>query len=213
MRTQNKIVGIIGRKGTGKSSALREILQHTPRFVLWDAMAEHAWCTRIPSIDALYGFLTLACDSGTAMARYVPQDDLEDDFGEVCEAVYETGRIALAVEEVPFLVSPSTVPGAFDRIIRTGRHKGIDVFWTAQRAAEVARRLTAATDLFFLFSQTEPRDLDALAERIGSESAREVAGLPRHGFLIWDVLDHCAISPEVAARKISEPFNVNSGRL
>ena len=39
---QNRIAGIVGRKGSGKSSRLRELLRFTPRFVIFDVMSEHA---------------------------------------------------------------------------------------------------------------------------------------------------------------------------
>jgi hypothetical protein len=54
--------------------------------------------------------------------------------------------------------------------------------------AEVARRLTAATDYFVLFSHTEPRDLNGIAERCGQTVARRVAELDRHGRLVWDAV-------------------------
>jgi hypothetical protein len=38
-----------------------------------------------------------------------------------------------------------------------------------------------------LFSQTEPRDLDAIAARCGDEVAHKVAQLGRHDYLTWDM--------------------------
>src|SRR5208337_2129797 len=43
-----------------------------------------------------------------------------------------------------------------------GRHRAVSMVWTAQRMSEVARRLTSATDRFFLFRHTEPIDIDAI---------------------------------------------------
>jgi hypothetical protein len=84
---------------------------------------------------------------------------------------------------------PNWVPPGFDHIIRLGRHRRIDVVWTGQRAAEIARRLTAATDVFVLFAQTEARDLEALADRCGVEVAAQVSRLGLHDRLVWDVLN------------------------
>jgi hypothetical protein len=81
------------------------------------------------------------------------------------------------------------LPGQFDRLVRLGRHERVSMVWTAQRMVEVARRLTAATDYFVLFSHTEPRDLDGIAERCGAEVARQVAELPRHGRVVWNVVE------------------------
>ena len=54
--------------------------------------------------------------------------------------------------------------------------------------AEVSRRITSATDRFVLFAHTEPRDLDAIADRCGREVAERVARLPLHGKLVWDAV-------------------------
>jgi hypothetical protein len=40
----------------------------------------------------------------------------------------------------------------------------------------------------FLFSSTEPRDLDAIADRCGIAVAEKVSRLPLHGFIVWDVI-------------------------
>jgi hypothetical protein len=64
--------------------------------------------------------------------------------------------------------------------------------YTGQRFAELPRRLTATTDFFVLFGQREPRDLEALAERVGRDVAEWVERLPLHGRVIFDVLaGHC----------------------
>ena len=96
--------------------------------------------------------------------------------------------MVFGIEEVAMLCTPSYQPPALDRIIRLGRHRRLDVVWTAQRMAEVSRRITSATDLFILFAHTEPRDLDAIAARCGPEVADQVAGLSLHGCLYYDVI-------------------------
>ena len=93
----------------------------------------------------------------------------------------------------------------FGKMVRTGRHRKIDLLWTAQRASEVSRTLTSATDLFIFYSQTEPRDLDAIAERCGREVANQVTGLGLHDSFIWDVIEREIIpnSPRLLKREIT----------
>jgi hypothetical protein len=68
----------------------------------------------------------------------------------------------------------------------------VDLLWTGQRFAEIPRRLTSTTDYFVLFGQREPRDLEALADRVGRDVAGRVERLPLHGRVIFDVLaGHC----------------------
>jgi hypothetical protein len=124
-------------------------------------------------------------------ARYIPagaaKDQLETDFSQIATAAYDTGNLTFAVEELPMLSQPQYVPPAFDRIIRLGRHRCINILYTGQRLSECPRRVTAATDVFVLFSHTEPRDLEAIAERCGPECADLAYRLGEHEFLVYDV--------------------------
>jgi len=187
---QNRIVGILGRKGSGKSCALRELVARAPRLVVWDPMAEHgALClNHLESIQRLVRFLHWSRGRSSWSANYVPHHDLAEEFNLFAGWIYRYGRMLVAVEEVPMISQPNWVPPEFDRLIRLGRHRQIDLVWTGQRAAEIARRLTAATDVFVLYAQTEARDLDALADRCGAEVAEKVSRLGLHGRLVFDVL-------------------------
>ena len=56
------------------------------------------------------------------------------------------------------------------------------------KSSEVSRTLTSATDVWIFYSQTEPRDLDSIAERCGREIANKVAELGLHDSFTWDVI-------------------------
>ena len=92
----------------------------------------------------------------------------------------------------------------FGRMVRTGRHRYIDLLWTAQRASEVSRTLTSSTDLWVFYSQTEPHDLDAIAERCGRDVAEQVAGLGLHDSFTWDTIERGIIpdSPRLLKRHV-----------
>lgn len=190
---QNRIVAVAGRKGSGKSSLTRAILQRSSRTFVFDTMGEHSWIPdQLDSLDQAWTYISVnAQEDVPFIASYTPQgtreDSLETDFAEICTAVYESGNMTLAVEELPMLSLPQYNPPAFDRLIRLGRHRSVNVLYTAQRLSEVPRRVTAATDMFILFSHTEPRDLDAIAERCTPDTAETVASLGEHEFVVYDV--------------------------
>jgi hypothetical protein len=190
---QNRFVCVAGRKGSGKSSLTREILSHTARLFLFDTMGEHHWVPeQFDDLAEAQVFLwERAQHAGDFCASFISESAqakaLESDFSEVCITIYEVGNITFAVEEIPMLSQPQWVPEPFDRIVRLGRHRGINLLYTAQRIAECPRRLTAATDIFVLFRHTEPRDLDAIAERCGPEVASAVTELGEHEFIVFDV--------------------------
>lgn len=204
---QNRIVGIIGRKGTGKSTYLEDLLQGEDRVVVFDAMAEHGdWSpNELASSEELKEFELWAKKRRFAAANYVPGEEIEAEIEAVSQLVYEFGRISFAVEEVPLICSPSYLPKKFGKLIRTGRHRLIDIYWTAQRAGEVSRTLTSLTDEFVLFSQTEPRDLDAIASRCGADVADCVAHLGKHDYIKWDVIERRLIDPSKVIEMASQP--------
>jgi hypothetical protein len=202
---QNKIVGIIGRKGSGKSSHLSGLLRYCPRFVVFDVMAEHVpqhGNNRFENAAELAHFLKWSRGRGTFACAYVPAADPEEEIEEVSRLVYGRGGLCFACEEVPLYTQAGYMPPLFGKLIRTGRHQELDVCWTAQRAAEVPKTLTALTDIWVLFSQTEPRDLSALADRCGRDVADRVAGLGLHDYFVWDAVSHGEIedSPRLLKR-------------
>src|SRR5215831_4466005 len=205
---QNRIVGVVGRKGSGKSTRVDSLLKFCPRVFAWDPMEDHSGL--LPDAfegvdDDLSEYFRQARRAKTFACSFIPAEDLEEEFDEVCHLVYGYGRILFVVEEAPLVLKAGYMPPAFGRIVRTGRHRQSDLLWTAQRASEVSRTLTSATDIWIFYSQTEPRDLDAIAERCGREIADKVAGLGMHDSFIWDVIERRIIpnSPRLLKREIT----------
>jgi hypothetical protein len=189
---QNRIVAVIGRKGSGKSTMLSERLRMADRLVVFDPLGEHCgkkgWLpNEISSLPELETFFRWNRKRSQFATGYVPSEDLEEEVEGVAGVLYQRGNLVFGIEEVPLICSPSYLPRVLGKLIRTGRHRQIDITWTAQRASECARTLTSLTDEFVLFSQTEPRDLDAIAARCGEDVADKVAELGRHDYITWDV--------------------------
>lgn len=194
---QNQIVGIVGRKGTGKSSYLQALLRYCPRFLVFDVMAEHVKQdgNRLESSAQLAHFLRWSREQEKFAGFYIPDGALDEEIEEVSRLIYARGRLCFACEEVPLYTQPGYMPPLFGKLIRTGRHHQIDIAWTAQRAAEVPKTLTALTDIWILFSQVEPRDLAALADRCGRDAADRVAGLGLHDCFVFDAVRHELVEP------------------
>lgn len=200
---QNQIVGIVGRKGTGKSSYLRQLLRYCPRLLVFDVMAEHVpeGGNRLESSAQLAQFLKWSREQEKFAGTYIPDGGLDEEIEEVSRLVYGRGRLCFACEEVPLYTQPGYMPPFFGKLVRTGRHREIDIAWTAQRAAEVPKTLTALTDMWILFSQVEPRDLSALSDRCGREVAERVAGLGLHDFFLFDAVRHEVVEPSLRLLK------------
>jgi hypothetical protein len=103
---QNRIVGIVGRKGSGKSTRTSTLLKYAPRIFAWDPMADHRdllvdYFERVD--DELEDYLAEAFDSDTFACSYTAGDNLEGDFEEVCRLVYAYGELLFVVEEAPLV--------------------------------------------------------------------------------------------------------------
>jgi hypothetical protein len=201
MELQNKIVGIAGRKGSGKSTSACFLLEHCARIIVFDPLGEHTW---VPNTvrdydngEELAGFLKWAHRQPKFAGRLVPvsgKHSLEVCLECMADNVYRMGKLVFAVEEVPMVSRPGYLPPKFDRVVRLGRHQRVSLIYTAQRLSETARRLTAATDYFWLFAHSEPRDLDAISDRCGSDVAEKVARLGIHDSLIFGVAERREVS-------------------
>jgi hypothetical protein len=186
---QNEIIGIVGRKGSGKSTALRKLASSAPRLILWDPLGEHKFCPNpLRTTEQLKQFFVWTRGRERFAARFIPESDLAEAFNGFAEHVYRRGRLVCGIEEAPMVSLPNWLPPGFDKLCRLGRHRAISMVWTAQRMGEVARRLTSATDRFLLFRHTEPVDIDAIGKRCGIEVAEKVSRLGRHEILVWDAL-------------------------
>src|SRR5438309_5309778 len=88
---QNKIIGVAGRKGSGKSTIARKILEHSPRLFLFDTMGEHAWVPdRMENLQEAVMYVMETPYRDSFMGSIVPGgDDFEAEFSEMCVEVYD----------------------------------------------------------------------------------------------------------------------------
>jgi len=198
---RNLIIGAVGRRGSGKSTAAADLVRRCPRLLVFDLCAEHTWVPNVLQASDLERFMAWSLGRSRYAAALVPED-LDHDLALLARVCFERGDLVLLAEELPMYSQPAFLPPELDRIVRLGRHRRISLVWTAQRAAEVPRRVTAATDAFILFRQTEPRDLDAIAERCGPPVRDRVASLGLHDSVIWDVVGDRETSADSMAQDL-----------
>src|SRR5262252_425103 len=92
---QNRIVGVVGRKGSGKSTYVHEKLNYCPRFVGFDVMAEHATenANQLESPAELDRFFKWSRRQQTFAGIYVPSGELDEEIEEVSRLVYAHGNL------------------------------------------------------------------------------------------------------------------------
>lgn len=200
---KNVVIAFIGRRYTGKSTHLTEFLVKRDRVITVDPNGEHVWTpNELNSIDELREFMKWGRKKAQWAANFVPGEDIEDDVAEASRIIFDAGDCAVAFDEITEYCSAGHAPKAFSRLVRRGRHRGIDVFYTSLRFAETPRTLTAQTDRFFLFRQSEPSDLEGIAKRFGPEVDGMVQQLGEHEYVEWDIASGLAKTPGLYAGEI-----------
>src|SRR5581483_7384704 len=117
---QNRIVGVVGRKGSGKSTRLGEMLRYCPRFIVFDVMGEHARKNnnRFESPAKLAQFLKWSREQQTLAGIYVPSGELEEEIEDVSRLIYARGNLCFVCEEVPLYTQAGYMPPIFGKLIR-----------------------------------------------------------------------------------------------
>lgn len=185
--SQNLVISVFGRKGSGKSTLVMTMLEEFDRVFYFDAMGEadekrgftvvHGWQA---CIDAM-----MKVRNDKRFKLSLRMDDTEE-LVRLLDLAYEIPDQCTVVEETSFYCSPSYLPSEISKLVRYGRHRRIDQIYIARRPSEIHRDLTAQSDLIVTFAMHEPRDIAYLAAIAPSKEAAEaVRKLPKYRVAVW----------------------------
>jgi hypothetical protein len=168
---QNSVVVVIGRKGSGKSTLVREIVLERQRVFVMDALKEYGpecGCDVVDE-DACLDAIVDAYERRRRFRLSLRCLETEDNL-DLIDVCYECPGVTVVVEETSLYVSPTTLPTPIAQMVRYGRHQQIDQVYVARRPSELHRDLTANADVIVTFQQQEPRDLLYLRSFFGDEA-------------------------------------------
>ena len=172
------MVAAMGGRGTGKSAWVRQQLQAQapPRLLLWDLMAEHTWAG--PPLALGAAIKAMAAPAFTL--RVVPSPDEETraaQFDLWCRAAMAAGNLTVWAEELAFVTKPSWAPAGWRALCLLGRHKGVTIYGTSQRPAQVDKDFFGNLDVVHCGRQTSEADAKTMASLLGVKWA-EMQALP-----------------------------------
>jgi len=191
----NRIILVVGFRGSGKSTVASSILRANNGVFVFD-----------PHVDPAYSWIPNTARTAEELAdytrwrreanpkrvgvRYVPDGRLDpfEALDGFCAWAWTWRNVWLCVEEVSEATrSPGAggMPPELRRIVNQGRHKGISQVYCGLRYAEIPRPISAGADVQILFRSSEPLDLDSMRPRIGSEAVEKVQGLGQHEALVF----------------------------
>lgn len=183
----NRIIGIVGPTGSGKSYTAAQIMAQCERAAVYQIVREDTnflgAATDIFDGDIRAFAIALGEENFRYIYRVGPGKKVEKnrfvlpDFEWFIAACFERKRMMMIVDEAHFLCNPRYIPAYFWESIVTGRHMFLDILYITQRLSMVHHDITANTHEFYFWRNTEPGDLQRIEERCGPEVADTVQAL------------------------------------
>lgn len=175
-----EITGIFGPMASGKTFLINHWLKTQNRFVQFDVTGEtinkdgieHVWSSPSQLYSAMRNspyYFRIA---------YHPGRFLDEEFYLALRCVWRIPTYKLLVcDEFHEVCSVNSTPDYVSTMIRYARHNHLAVIGASQRIADVSKLFTSGCRKIVLFWTQEARDLQAIADRWGSETREMVRSL------------------------------------
>jgi hypothetical protein len=177
---QCKITGVFGPVSSGKTFLISRWAEQENRVVIFDATGEFIEKSNYTIIYANPKALWDLVKQTPWVFRvvYAPGRDLDTDFRYCLSALWHTqSDKLLIVDEFHEICPVSYKSEDVNTMLRFARHDKLGFVGVSQRIADVHKLFTSCCRIVVLFPTHEARDLDAIADRWGSEAADTVTSL------------------------------------
>ena len=201
---QNRIIGVVAPKGSGKTTRVAQLVRETPCCAIYDPMAEtdtqyRVVASHIVAKDLREAHRVMAEENFQMLYEpELPTQDGEEwyyaDFrpflAKCWRRVQLIGPMMLIVDEAHYTMSKRTMPLEMWNIITNGRRYGLDVVWITQRFVGVNGWVRANADEYWFFRLVHPADLQTVNEVCSPEVMEQVRNLRR-----LDAADPARVTP------------------
>ena len=161
MEKINYIIGIIGKKGSGKSQLAKSSLKNIDRYIVLDVLHEYNQGIIFLNFEEMIKYLKEHEFSKKFKIIYRPSDDYDSE--RFLEMTKYLKNFTLILEESDFHCNPHKINPNLEHNLKYGRHFRRNLIWITRRPAEINRMLSAQSDLIIVFNTTEPIDLKYLS--------------------------------------------------
>lgn len=181
---QNKIIVILGRKGTGKTTLAKKIISLQKRIFIIDVLDEY------DGLDCQDMDLTYFFKNERFRLKIVPDEKF--DLDSYLDKLWKFENYYLVLDEIGIWQSPNYISTKLLKFIRLGRHKNINMIMIGRRPAEIHRDITALADEFYFFQIREPRDIEYVKAYISADEKfiDEIRKLQKYIYMKYDVNQH-----------------------
>jgi len=137
MGAENKprIEAYIGAPGSGKSTALKQLLmkEKPKRLIIIDPMGEYGkYAQPVPTMKEL---LTKCNQKTFAVSFITSRVNYEEQFETICDIAYTLGDMWLMPEELQMFTKAGSAPPSWTDCSLRGRHRGLTLIGATQRPA------------------------------------------------------------------------------
>lgn len=203
---RNTIISIMGRKESGKSTLVKEIIEDGgyKRVFVLDTNGEYGEELGFEITHTLQqgARKILAVRNKEEFRISLRYDDTEDGM-RLLKIINEINFTLVVIEETHMYVKPAYIPPELSKLVRLGRHHAISQIYVSQRPSGLNRNLTSQSDFLVTFRQGEPIDIKWLEKSFGKEEAQEIQNLPDYKVAV-KVLGNPAKLPIPVMERIPE---------
>jgi len=177
---QNTIVALVGRKGSGKSTLVGEIIREFDRVLIVDRMFEYGPQLGVTVVRGHAGAVAAVLEASRRRRfRYSLRGLEDDEVLDVLEGVGTLREVLVVVEEASAYMKSQQIPWEIAHLVRMGRHQGISQLYVAQRPSMLHLDVISQADVIVSFQQHARRDVETLVGHLG-DFAEVVRELPRY---------------------------------
>ncbi len=180
---QNDIVTICGKRGSGKTYLMNQIIKSADSFFVYDALHQisisNAYTTKNFN-DALN-----ALRKGSKRIIYKPIQISIAEYDALCRLIYNIGNIMLFVDEADRVMPSRAITRNASALIDLGRTNLIGGVFLTRRLARLDSLPISQSDHVMAFKTILPQDVKYLKEFIG-EIAEQAPNLKPYHFLYYN---------------------------
>lgn len=166
---RDSVTFVAGARGSGKSSWLKQYARGFGRVIVWDPMREYGSAL---GVDTVRRPLDLVALRHTApVLVFAPELVSVEAFDFFSQVAWSRAAGLVVADELATVTHAGKASGWWGRLIREGRHKGIEVAGAAQRPAEIDKTIIGNATRLIVFRLGRLKDRALMAEELDIDRA------------------------------------------